>query len=47
MINIKNFDSSLLEIDKKSCKNIDVYFIGYITNKNISDYEKIHTVNPL
>ena len=47
MINIKSFDSSLLKIDKKSYKNIDIYFIGYITNKNISGYENIHTVNPL
>ena len=26
MINIKNFDSSLLKIDKKSCKNIGIYY---------------------
>ena len=38
MISIKNFDSSLLEIDKKSYKNIGIYYIGYITIKNISDY---------
>ena len=25
MINIKDFDSNLLKIDKKSCKNIDIY----------------------
>ena len=25
MINMKNFDSSLLKIDKRSCKNIDIY----------------------
>ena len=28
MINIKNFDSSLLKIDKKSYKKIDIYNIG-------------------
>ena len=33
MINIKNFDPNLLEIDKKSYKNIDIYYIGYITTK--------------
>ena len=33
MINIKNFDSTLLKIDKKSYKNIDIYYIGYITIK--------------
>ena len=31
MANIENFDSSLLKIDKKSFKNIDIYYIGYIT----------------
>ena len=34
MINIKDFDSSLLKIDKKSCKNIGIYNIGYITIKS-------------
>ena len=33
MINIENFDSSLLKIDKKSVKNIDIYYIGYIKIK--------------
>ena len=28
MINIKNFDPNLLEIDKKSYKNIDIYYIS-------------------
>ena len=43
MINIED----LLKTDKKSYKNIDTYYIGYITIKNISDYENIHSVNPL
>ena len=47
MINIKNFDSNLLKIDKKSYQNIDIYYIGYIAIKNIGDYESIHSVNPL
>ena len=46
MINIKNFDWSLLKIDKKSCKNINIYYIGYVAIKNISDYENINSVNP-
>ena len=33
MINIEDFDSSLLKIDKKSYKNIDIYYIGYIAMK--------------
>ena len=47
MINAKNFDSNLLKIGKKSYKIIDIYYIGYITIKNIGDYESIHSVNPL
>ena len=46
MIKITNFDPNLLKIDKKSYKNIDTYFIGYITMKD-SDYVKIKSVNPL
>ena len=46
MINIKDFDPSLLKIDKKSCKNIGIYYIGYITMKNF-DHVKINSVNPL
>ena len=47
IINIKNFESNLLKIDKKSYKNIDIYYIGYIAIKKIDDYESIYTVNPL
>ena len=47
MINIKNFDSSLLKTDKKSSKNIDIYYIGQITIKSIVDYINIHSLNPL
>ena len=46
MINIKKFNSDLLKIDKKSWKNIDIYYIGYITMKGF-DYGNIHSVNPL
>ena len=37
----------MLKVDKKSYKNIDVYYIGYITIKKIDDYESIYSVNPL
>ena len=46
MINIKDFDRSLLKIDEKSYKNIGIYYIGYITMKD-SDHVKINSVNPL
>ena len=41
-----NFDPNLLKIDKKSYKNIDICYIGYITMKD-SDYVKIKRINPL
>ena len=47
MINLKNFDLNLLKIDKKSYKDIDIYYVGYITIKKIDNYENIHSVNPL
>ena len=47
MINIKNFDSNLLKIDKKSYKSLVIYYIRYIAIKTIGDYESIHRVNPL
>ena len=47
MINIRNFHSNLLKIDKKSHEDIDIYYIGYITIKKFSDCENIHSANPL
>ena len=45
IIDLKNFDGKLLNIDKKSYKNIDIYYIEYITIKKIDDYESIYSVN--
>ena len=47
LIDIRNFHSNLLKIDKKSHKDIDIYYIGYTTIKKFSDYENIHSVNLL
>ena len=47
IINLKDFDARLLKVDKKSYKNIDIYYIEYITIKKIDDYESIYSVNPL
>ena len=47
MINLKNFESNLLKIDKKHYKGNDIYYIGYITIKKIGDCENIHSVNLL
>ena len=47
IIDINNFEARLLKIDKKSYKNIDIYYIGYITINKIDDCKNIHSVNPL
>ena len=36
----------MLKIDKKSFKDICIYYIGYITKKNFDEYNNIHSVNP-
>ena len=46
-INIKNFHSNLLKVNKKSYKDIDIYYIGYITIKKFGHCENIYSVNPL
>ena len=47
MINLKNFDSNQLKIDKKHYKGINIYQIGYIMIKNIDDCKDIYDINPL
>ena len=47
IIDIKDFHSNLLRIDKKQYKDINIYYIGYITIKNFGDCENIRSVNPL
>ena len=44
---LKSLELNLLKIDKRSYKNIDIYYIGYITFKNIDDYEGFFSVNRL
>ena len=45
MIDLKDFDSSLLKINKRSYKNITIYYVSYITIKKISEYDNIKSVN--
>ena len=47
MINIENFYSNLLTIDKKLYKEIDIFNIGYITIKKFGDCENIKCISPL
>ena len=47
IIDIKTFHSNLLKTDKKSHKDINIYYVGYITIKKFSGCENIHSMNPL
>ena len=44
IIDIENFDPIDIKIDKKSYKNVLIYYIGYVT---IKKHLKISSVNPL
>ena len=47
-IDLKDFVAKLLKIDKKDYKEIDIYYLGYVTIKKIGDYNNnINSVNPL
>ena len=46
-INLKDFDESLLKIDKKDYKDINIYYTGYVTVKKIANCSNINSVNPL
>ena len=45
MIDLKDFDSSLLKINKRSYKNITIYYVSYIRIKKISESDNIKSVN--
>ena len=47
IINIEEFNSSFLKIDKKSYKEFDICYIEYIKIKKVDDCENIYSVNPL
>ena len=46
IINIKHFDPNSIKIDEKPCKNILIYYIEYVTIKDLK-YIKTNSVNPL
>ena len=46
IINVKNFDPNNINMDEKPYKNILIYYIGYVTIKDLK-YVKINSVNPL
>ena len=47
IIDLENFKSNMLKLDKKSYTDIDIYNIGYITIKRIGDCKNIYSKNPL
>ena len=46
-INIEDLDANLLKVDIKNYKEIDVYYIGYVTFKEVANCNNINNVNPL
>ena len=46
LINTNKLNLNKIKIDEKSCKNILIYCIGYVTIKDLK-YVKINRVNPL
>ena len=46
MINLRNLNSNLFEIEKKHFKKSNIYYIEYITIKKIDDCENVYRANP-
>ena len=46
-INLKDFDAKLLKVEEKDYNEIDIYYIGYVTIKKITNCNNINSVNPL
>ena len=44
MISLKNLEANKIEVDKKSYQNILIYYIGYVTIKNLN-YVSVNSVN--
>ena len=46
-ISLKDFDARLLKVDKENYKEIDIYYIGYVTVKKIANCNNINSINTL
>ena len=44
-IDLKDFDAKLIQIDKKDYKEIDTYYIDFVTIKKIANCNNINSVN--
>ena len=47
LIDLKDFDAKLLKIGKKDYNKIDIFYISYVTVKEIANCDNINSVNPL
>ena len=47
IINLDEFDVSKIKVDKKDFNDIDIYYLGYVHKKKISECNVINSVNPL
>ena len=46
LINVLNFEANNLKLDKKSWRDIDIYYIGYVDKDKPSE-RRVNSVNPL
>ena len=47
IINLDEFDESKIKVDKKDFYDTDIYHLGYVHKKKISECNVINSVNPL
>ena len=46
IINFDKFDESKIRVDKKDFNDIDIYYLGYVHKKKISECNVINSINP-
>ena len=46
-INLEDFDAKLFKFGKKKYKEIDIYYIGYVTVKTITNCNNVNSAKPL
>ena len=47
LINVLNFEASNLKLDKKTCKDIDIYYIDYVDKKpdwNVNSVNSLYLI---
>ena len=46
-INLEDFDAKLFKFGEKKYKEIDIYYIGYVTVKTITNCNNVNSIKPL